>query len=282
MSGSPCVPRGFSTGGQCFVLWKDREYASHRRALNVEALQIDGVPKTRTMPARRNRNRPQTEQSVTDPVDPDLFVPKDEAARAPYLASFNQFCSVFPDAFYISERGRMFVDDPGDKGRLLTAGLHNSLGYFRDDTPLMELILDENGRRDLDRLWLDFDTIARVPERMHIEFFHYERAESQGIQGPEFNFARAEDSDNTSTGFPEKTWNSAEEKSTGHRRGGGAAQVAIHPIAADTYLDGDNKSTPERPAERYPGLQHPANSAAHQSHADQDPDPRMPEQLPYS
>ena len=113
----------------------------------------------------------QPEQTVTDPVDPDLFVPQDEAARAPYLAAFNRFCSVFPDAFYISERGRMFVDDPGDKGRLLTAGLHNSMGYFRDDTPLMELILDENGRRELDRLWLDFDMVAFVPERMHREFF---------------------------------------------------------------------------------------------------------------
>ena len=91
----------------------------------------------------------------------------------------------------------MFVDDPGDKGRLLTAGLHNSMGYFRDDTPLMELILDENGRRELDRLWLDFDTVAFMPERMHPEFFVYERAEAGTITDPEFNFARAEDKDAT-------------------------------------------------------------------------------------
>ncbi len=187
------VPRGFSDGGQCFVLWKDRQYASHRRLLNPGALQVGGVPPSRIVPARRYGGRTRADQTVTDPVDPDLAVPQDAAARAPYLAAFTRFCSVFPDAFYISERGRMFVDDPGDKGRLLTAGLHNSMGYFRDDVPLMELILDENGRRNLDHLWLDFDMVASVPERMHLEFFVYERAEAGTITDPEFNFARAED-----------------------------------------------------------------------------------------
>ena len=187
------VPRGFSNGGQCFVLWKDRQYASHRRMLNPGMLQVGGVPPTHTIPGRRNGGKRQPDQTVTDPVDADIFVPQDEAARAPYLASFNKFCSVFPDAFYIAERGRMFVDDPGDKGRLLTAGLHNSMGYFRDDTPLMELLLDENGKRELNKLWLDFDEVAFIPERMHAEFFVYERAEAGTINDPEFNFARPED-----------------------------------------------------------------------------------------
>jgi mono/diheme cytochrome c family protein len=185
------VPGGFSDGGQCFVLWKDDQYASHRRRLYPDALQVGGLAASHTMPARRNRPA----KTVTDPVDPDLAVPQDEVERAPYLASFDWFCSVFPDAFYISERGRMFVDDPGDKGRLLTAGLHNSMGYFRDDIPLMELILDDKGRQELDHLWLDFNIVAYVPERMHREFFVYERAESGTITDPEFNFARAEDND---------------------------------------------------------------------------------------
>jgi hypothetical protein len=189
------VPPGFSDGGQCFVLWKDRQYASHRRLLNPNALQIGGVPPSGVPPARRRDGEMQPERNGTDPADPMLSVPQEESARAPYLASFSRFCSVFPDAFYIAERGRMFVDDPGDQGRLLSAGLHNSMGYFRDDTPLMELILDENGRRELDRLWLDFDMIAFVPERMHLEFFVYERAEAGTITDPEFNFARAEDRD---------------------------------------------------------------------------------------
>lgn len=188
------VPRGFSDGGQCFVLWKDRQYASHRRMLNPGTLQAGGTPPTRTIPGRRN----QPEKKVTDPADPDLFVPQDETERAPYLAAFDRFCNVFPDAFYIAERGRMFVDDAGDKGRLLTAGLHNSMGYFRDDTPLMELILDEKSRQELDHLWLDFNTVAFVPERMHKEFFVYERAEAGTINDAEFNFVRAEDPDSTS------------------------------------------------------------------------------------
>ena len=192
------VPPGFSTGGQCFVLWKDRQYASHRRLFNPDGLQIDGVPRSRVIPARPNRKPPQAEKIITDPVDPDLFAPKEETARAPYLKSFERFCSVFPDAFYIAERGRMFVDDPGDKGRLLTAGLHNSMGYFRDDTPLMELLLDDNARQRLNHLWLDFDMVAFIPERMHLEFFVYERAESGTITDPEFNFARPEDKDATS------------------------------------------------------------------------------------
>ena len=112
--------------------------------------------------------------------------------------AFTRFCSVVPDAFYISERGLMADEYNVDQHRLLAAGLHNSMGYFRDDTPLMELVLDENGRRELDRLWKDFDMVAFIPERMHREFFHYERAESGTITGPEFNFARAEDKDATS------------------------------------------------------------------------------------
>ena len=89
----------------------------------------------------------------------------------------------------------MFVNEPGDQGRLLTAGLHNSMGYFRDDTPLMDLMLSDGERQKLNQMWQDFDMVAFVPERMHSEFFVYERAESGTITDPEFNFARAEDKD---------------------------------------------------------------------------------------
>ena len=66
--------------------------------------------------------------------DADLVVPAAERAR--YEASFARFASIFPDVFYVSERGRYFPDDSDDKGRLLSAGYHNTMGYFRDDTPL--------------------------------------------------------------------------------------------------------------------------------------------------
>jgi len=191
---------GFSPGGQCFVMWKNRQYAAHRRKLYPDALQIGGVPRTRTItPSRPNGGASDDPpRVVTDPVDPDLFVPADPAARAPYVAAFERFCDVLPDAFYVAERGRMFIDDPNDRGRLLSAGLHNAMGYFRDDAPLMELILDDAGRRELDRLWLEFDFVAFVPERMHREFIFYERAESRTIRDAEFDFARSEDRDITS------------------------------------------------------------------------------------
>ena len=60
--------------------------------------------------------------------DSDLVVPDGERAR--YEASFARFSSVFPDAFYIRERGRFFPDDSMDKGRLLSAGYHNVMGYL--------------------------------------------------------------------------------------------------------------------------------------------------------
>ena len=191
---------GFSPGGQCFVMWKNRRYATHRRSLNPDALQIGGVPKPRTVtPTRGNGGASKDPpRVVVDPPDPDLYAPAGEAERGLYVAAFRRFCDVFPDAFYIAERGRMFLDDPNDRGRLLSAGLHNAMGYFRDDAPLMELILDDAGRRELDRLWLEFAFIARVRERMHLEFIFYERAESKTIATSEFDFARSEDRDATS------------------------------------------------------------------------------------
>jgi hypothetical protein len=47
--------------------------------------------------------------------DPVLVVPA--ADRARYEVSFARLASVFPDTFYVSERGRYFPDDSDDKGR---------------------------------------------------------------------------------------------------------------------------------------------------------------------
>ena len=53
------------------------------------------------------------------------------------------FCRVFPDAFVVSDRGPYFDPRAAGKGRPLTAGFHLMQGYFRDDGPLYELVLDE-------------------------------------------------------------------------------------------------------------------------------------------
>jgi hypothetical protein len=78
---------------------------------------------------------------------------------------------VFPDVFYVSERGRYFPDDSDDKGRFLSAGYHNVMGNWRDDVPLMELILDEKGQKELNRLWDQFDFIADYTNRTWEQFY---------------------------------------------------------------------------------------------------------------
>ena len=60
--------------------------------------------------------------------NPDLEVPAGQRAR--YEAAFAKFSSIFPDTFYVRERGRFYPDDTEDKGRLLSAGFHNVMGYF--------------------------------------------------------------------------------------------------------------------------------------------------------
>ena len=100
--------------------------------------------------------------------------------------------NVFPDAFYIRERGRFFPDDSEDKGRLLSAGYHNVMGYFRDDTPLMELILDENGKKELNRLWDEFDFIADFTARTWVQYYFNQSGEVQG-KGRESGTARPSD-----------------------------------------------------------------------------------------
>ena len=85
-----------------------------------------------------------------------------------------------PTLFYVTERGRYFPDDSEDKGRLLSAGYHSVVGFYRDDTPLMELILDEKGQKEIDRLWTEFDYIADFTARTWVQYFFNESGEVWG------------------------------------------------------------------------------------------------------
>jgi hypothetical protein len=128
--------------------------------------------------------------------DPDLLVPADPAARAKYEAAFARFASVFPDAFYITERARVYLDAEKEQklaGRLLSAGIHSQTGYFRDDGPLYDLVLDDAGRRELDALWQEFDFCAAIPIRMHTSFVWFERTDSSFMRDAEFDPYRPED-----------------------------------------------------------------------------------------
>lgn len=68
------------------------------------------------------------------------------------------------------------------------------MGYFRDDQPLMELILDDAGRRELDSLWRQLDFFTAAPQRQYQGFLWFERTDSwTDWRDAEFDFVRPED-----------------------------------------------------------------------------------------
>jgi hypothetical protein len=88
--------------------------------------------------------------------------------------------------------------DEQEKGRLLSAGFHSMMGYYRDDGPLCELVLDERQKAELDALWQELDFVTSAPMRQYAGFVWFERTDSRYMRDPEFDFARAEDKDVTS------------------------------------------------------------------------------------
>ena len=104
----------------------------------------------------------------TRPAIPTWSSPPASAPR--YEASFARFCGVFPDTFYMPERGRNYLDKTRDRGRLLSAGFHSLMGYFRDDQPLYELLLDDAQQKQLDGLWRELDFVADATGRMYPQF----------------------------------------------------------------------------------------------------------------
>ncbi|PWU07221.1 MAG: hypothetical protein C5B51_10495 [Terriglobia bacterium] len=177
--------RGLVAGSQPLLYWKNLQFALHRRESDPEALRNDTdppepppvVPK---YPDLHQEAAPRWAAlvGVERARDRELSVPADDRRR--YEAAFARFASVFPDGFYVSERGRYFPDDSEDKGRLLSAGYHNTMGYFRDDQPLMEVILDDQGRQELNRLWNEFDFIAAYTERTWVQYFFNQSGEVEG------------------------------------------------------------------------------------------------------
>ncbi len=173
-------------GSQPLVLWKNRQFVANRRRYTGGIEVLMASPPESGTPATRA-----------------LAVPTNKGEIGRYEPEYARFCSTFPDAFLISERARMFLDNPDEDklnvGRYLSAGFHNMMGYFRDDGPLYELILDSAGQRELDALWLEFDCVTGSPIRQHSGFIWYERTEPPAFMGsPEFEFARAEDKNATS------------------------------------------------------------------------------------
>jgi hypothetical protein len=182
------APR-IQNGSQPLVLWKNRQMAADRRRYAGGALKLV----TGNLPRWTGVNQAisiYTPPAALDQVEPAL----------------HRFCSTFPDAFYVSERARVYLDLQREKeanrtGRLLSAGFHSQMGYFRDDQPLYDMILSPDQQRELDRLWRELDFVASAPVRQYTGFIWFERTDSSFMRDPEFDFARAEDKDCTS---PEK------------------------------------------------------------------------------
>jgi hypothetical protein len=179
---------GIASGSQPFVLWKDQQFAAHRLRCRDDALLLQDLSNV------------QTEPPLDAVAREALVVPVDSRGRARYEAGLRRFCAIFPDAFYVPERGRIFLtDDKESKGRLLSAGFHLMTGYFRDDAPLSALMLDESQQRELNRLWNEFHYITLDSIRQYKDYIFFERAEPpRFMQGAEFDFARSEDKDSIS------------------------------------------------------------------------------------
>ncbi len=156
-----------------FLVWKNEQYAKHRRSFDPAQLQVKDepppAPPERVRIEGGNQFGPGKTILVENaPGDPDLVVPAGERAR--YEAAFGRFCSVFPDMFYREQRGRDYFRTGRDDGRLLSAGYHNVMGYFRDDQAFSELLLDEKEQAKLDQMWRELDFIAAANVRSFVQF----------------------------------------------------------------------------------------------------------------
>ena len=190
--------------GQVQSLWKSLPTAAERRS-EAQA----GCARMRDLVNRlRERYKPRVESLIVRGISPGsqpmvLWKDRQFAARRMSAPGDDntpdecEFCRVFPDRFAVSERPPYF-DKSGGKGRLLTAGFHLMQGYFRDDDPLQELVLDEADRREIDALWHELDFVTLVPIRQYKDFIFFERAEPpRFMKEAAFDFARSEDKDAT-------------------------------------------------------------------------------------
>jgi Protein of unknown function (DUF1592)/Protein of unknown function (DUF1588)/Protein of unknown function (DUF1587)/Protein of unknown function (DUF1585)/Protein of unknown function (DUF1595)/Planctomycete cytochrome C len=203
---------GIQNGAQPLVLWKNRQYVANRMRYTGGAFSLRPAGLVPGTPAAQA-----------------MAVPTDLAASQRFEAAFSRFCSIFPDAFFVAERARVYLDPEKEKknsGRLLSAGFHSMTGYFRDDGPLYELVLDEQGQRELDGLWREFDFITTAPIRQYTSFVWFERTDSRFMRDPEFDPFRAEDKDVTS----EAKIKQLAEVYLAKARNNGASELALEAI----------------------------------------------------
>lgn len=181
--------RQIHNGAQAFVLWKNDQYAQHRRRADFHQL-TDIKQFIETQESSDSEKKKALEFQANF-----LRAPETLEQWSQFEADCQTFCSIYPDAFFISERGRDYLGVPREKqekGRLLNAGFHSMMGYYRDDGPLMELILTDAQRGELDALWQELDFFASAPQRQYQGFLWFERTDSGYLRDEQFDFARPE------------------------------------------------------------------------------------------
>ncbi len=132
---------------------------------------IDHLARRRRTAAERNTF--DAKRLLTDPGHP---------LSRDIEASGTAFCRLFPNRFY-------FVDDT----RGLSAGFHLIEGFFRDDRPLCELVLNDDENRELDRLWTELEFVTGITEKMLRGFVFFERSERNFLKHADFDPFKEED-----------------------------------------------------------------------------------------
>ncbi len=109
-------------------------------------------------------------------IQPQHAIAKD------FAESGEAFCKLFPNRFYFA-----------DETRGLSAGFHLIEGFFRDDQPLGQLVLNEAENAELDRLWDELSFVTGVTEKMLRGFVFFERSERNFMKHADFDSIKEED-----------------------------------------------------------------------------------------
>ncbi len=96
--------------------------------------------------------------------------------------SAQRFCNAFPNRFF-------YVD----QSRGLAAGFHLVEGFFRDDRPLVQKVLTNEERVELDLLWEEINFVTQSVETLIRGFVWFERSERHVLHDKRFDFLRPED-----------------------------------------------------------------------------------------
>lgn len=113
---------------------------------------------------------------------PELLMFADSILAEKLADSGERFCKAFPNRFF-------YVDSR----RGLAAGFHLVEGFFRDDQPLVEKVLSDTERRELDQLWEELHFVTNSAEVLIRGFVWFERSERHVLHDKRFDFLRAED-----------------------------------------------------------------------------------------